>query len=120
VHRVGPYSRARGLETLDGRSREGRLVRAVRRELTAHVGGRPSATQKALIERAAWLSLRISQLDAKMADGQAFTDHDHRFYLAWVGTLSRTLRQLGMQPAKASAPARSLADYLAERAAAQQ
>jgi hypothetical protein len=99
---------------LDGRSREGRLVRRVRRELTAHVGGRPTATQKALIERAAWLSLRISQLDARMAtDG--FTDHDHRFYLAWVGTLSRTLRQLGMQPAKAAAPVRSLADHLAER-----
>ena len=117
MHRVGPYSRPQGLAALDGRSREGRLVRAVRRELTAHLGGKPSAAERMLIERAAFLSLRLAQLDAKMA-GDGFTEHDQRFYIAWSNALSRLLRSLGMKGAKASAPARSLADHLAERRAA--
>jgi hypothetical protein len=117
LHKAGPYSRPSGLAALDGRSREGRLVRAVRRELTAHLGGRPSAAEKMMIERAAWLSLRLAQLDAKMA-ADGFTEHDQRFYIAWSNALSRLLRSLGLKGSRAAAPARSLADHLAERRAA--
>jgi hypothetical protein len=103
---------------VDGRSREGRLVRKVRRELTAHLGGKPSAAEMLLIDRCAWLSLRLAQLDAKLANG-GLTEHDGRFYIAWSNTLTRTLRSLGLKGAKDQVPARSLADLLAERAAAQ-
>lgn len=112
---IGPYSRPHNLQKLDGRTREGRLMRDVRAELTAHVGGKPSATQKALIERAVWLSLHIAQLDAKAAAGRAMTEHDSRTYLAWSNSLTRTLREIGLKGA-IEAP-KSLEQIAAERAA---
>src|SRR5436305_832073 len=51
---LGPYSQATRLARVDGRSREGRLLRSVRDELTTQIGN-PSPAQKALIDRAAWL-----------------------------------------------------------------
>jgi hypothetical protein len=104
------------LQKLDGRTKEGRLLRDVRSELVSHVGGRPSATQKALIERAVWLSLHVAQIDARMADGRALTEHDSRTYLAWSNTLTRTLRQLGLKGIDQRGP--TLAEYKAERAQA--
>lgn len=114
--RIGPYSRARSLQKMDGRTREARLMRDLRAELFAHVGGKPSATQVALIDRCVWLSLHMAQLDAKAADGRAMTEHDSRTYLAWSNTLTRTLRQLGLE-GKALGPPKTLAEYAAERVA---
>jgi hypothetical protein len=116
VARVGPYSRGGPLARIDGRSREGRFLTSVRSELVQHVGGHPSATQRALIERAVWLSFRVAQLDSKMASSDSFTDHDSRTYLAWSNSLSRCLRELGLKPAAAAT--RSLADVLAAGTAA--
>jgi hypothetical protein len=90
------------LAKLDQRTKEAALMRQTRAALTAHVG-EPSAVQTALIERATWLTLRVAQLDAKMAGGAAFTEHDSRTYLAWSNSLGRTLREL--QPAS---PAREV------------
>ena len=86
----------------------------VRADLTEHVGGRPSATQRMLIERAAWLTIHVAQLDAKGV-GPGLTEHDHRQYLAWSNTLTRTLRTLGLEGA--SPPADTL-DDMRRRAAA--
>ena len=112
---ITPYSGPARLAKMDGRSREARMVRDTRAELVAHVGGKPSAVQRALIERAAVLTLQVSLMDAKQADG-GLTERDGRQYLAWVNTLSRTLRQLGMTSA-ADRP-RSLSDHIAARSAA--
>ncbi|HEV7267354.1 MAG TPA: hypothetical protein VGN83_20965 [Falsiroseomonas sp.] len=98
---------------MDGRTREAKILQRVRAELTEHVGGSPSATQRALIERAAWLTLRTAQLDRKIAGGGELTDHDSRVYLAWSNSLTRTLRQLGH--GKTRPAPRTLADYLAAR-----
>ncbi len=68
-----------------------------------------------MIERAAWLSLHVAQLDAKAAAGGALTDHDHRAYLAWSNTLTKLLRHLGMTGA-ADKP-RGLQEHLAGAAA---
>lgn len=114
---LGPYSRPASLARLDGRSREARLLAQVRRDLTAHCGGSPSATQGRLIERCAWLSLHVAQLDAKAAAGGALTEHDARTYLAWSNALGRALRDLGLKGAPP--PARSLADYLTSRRGAE-
>jgi hypothetical protein len=92
---LGPYTQAARLARVDGRSREGRLLRVVRDELTAQIG-KPTPAQTALIERAAWLSLRIAQLDVRMANG-GFTDFDSKQYLAWSNTLTRLLRTLGLK-----------------------
>ena len=71
------------------------MVRDTRKALVAHVGGKPSAVQRALIERASVLTLQVSLMDAKQANG-GLTERDGRQYLAWVNTLSRLMRQLGM------------------------
>lgn len=101
---------------MDGRTKEGRLVRDTRAALVAHIGGSPSATQRALIERAVQLALRISAMDRKYADTGVQTEHDSRTYLAWSASLSRALRDLGMK-AVAGRP-KSLAEHIASRAAA--
>ena len=109
--RIGPYSRPGPLAKLDNRTREARWMRRVAADLRRHVGGQPSAVQEQLIQRAAWLALRLAQLDAKIADGESFTEHDSKAYLAWTSTFSRLLKLLGMKPAAAKPP--SLAELLA-------
>lgn len=115
MHPIGPYSRPESLAKISGRTREGRIVRGVRADLTAHVGGRPSATQRVLIDRAAMLTLQIAMLDAKQAGG-GMTAHDSREYLAWTNTLTRLMRQLGMKGVTERTP--TLAEHLANRASA--
>ena len=111
---IGAYSRPHRLAKLDGRTREACLIRDTRKRLIEHVGGSPSAVQLALIDRAAMLTLRVAQLDAKL-DAGSLTDHDHRHYLAWSNSLTRTLAQLGLKGAEPRGP--SLAEHLARRAA---
>ncbi len=116
VRPVAPYSRPATLAKLDGRRREARLMREARAELVAHVGGNPSATQRALIEQCVQLRLRLAVMDRAFAEaGGAMTAHDSRTYLAWSNSYSRTLRQLGLKGAPA--PVATLAGYLAAKAA---
>ena|ERR1041384_4763715 len=115
LNRICPYSRPGALAKVDGRSREGRFLKCVRADLIEHLGGSPSAIERALVERAAWLSLRVAQLDAKMAS-DGFTEHDSRSYLAWSNSLARCLRELGLKPTVG--PARSLAEVLSSGQAA--
>jgi hypothetical protein len=102
IRRLRVYSRPATLLTLDQRTREARIMRETRSELTAHVGGSPSATQRALIERAVALTLRIAMMDAKQHE--AISDHDNRTYLAWCNTLTRLMRQLGLKGAAQRPP----------------
>lgn len=114
---LGPFSRAPALANLDGRSKAGRALREMRAELLKHVGSTPSATQRALVDRAAWLSLHVAMMDAKAIEaGGMPTEHDSRQYLAWSNTLTRTLTAIGLKSA-AQAP-KSLKEHLAERQAA--
>ena len=115
VQKIGPYSRSPALANLDMRTREGRIIRDTRAALSAHLGGNLSATQRAMVERAAHLSMQVAMLDAKCVAG-TMTHHDGREYLAWTNALTRLLRQLGMKGAADRPP--SLADHLAKQAAA--
>ena len=101
---IGPYSKPHVLAKLDRRTREARHLESVRADLTAHLGGNPSATQRRLIERAAWLSLRVAMLDAAMAESGVMTDHDSRTYLAWSNSLSRVLAHLGLKGSEPKMP----------------
>jgi hypothetical protein len=56
------------LAKLDQRTKEARLMRETRAALVAHVGGKPSAVQAAMIERACQLTLRIVAMDRKFAE----------------------------------------------------
>jgi hypothetical protein len=104
---LGPHSRRHRLGFLDGRTFEARLHRKFRTELIAHVGGAPSIAQAAIIERAAWVQLRLAMMDSKVATGD-FTEQDSHVYLSWANTLGRLLSRLGLEPAAAKAP--TLAD----------
>jgi hypothetical protein len=73
------------------------LMRDTRAALTAHVGGNPSVTQRLLIDRAVQLTIRVATMDRKFAETEVQTEHDSRTYLAWTGSLSRILRDLGLQ-----------------------
>ena len=63
---LGPHTREHQLLAgLDWRTREAKVLVAAREELTAYVGGSPNNVQKALIERAARLTLYIELMDAQ-------------------------------------------------------
>lgn len=116
---IGPYSRPTSLAKLDGRTREARLMRAVRDDLTSHLGGNLTAPQKALVERAAWLSLHIALMDEKtMTEGGPGSERDSRQYLAWSNALTRILRDLGADQKPGQKPQRTLKDIIGLGAAA--
>jgi hypothetical protein len=114
---VGPYCRAlqRGVlgDTISGTSREGKFLRRVEAELTAHVGDAPSFPQVLLIRRVSRAMLRLELLDAKMTDGSA-TDHDWRVFGGLSNSVRLMLRELGI---KSAPPSRRLSvpEYLAQR-----
>lgn len=119
MREIGPHSRPNVLAKLDGRRREARLMQTVREEFTEHVGGNPTATQRALIERAAWLTLHVSLMDQKLleqGEGATLSERDGRQYLAWSNSLTRTIRELGIKPGSGQ-PRQSLADRIASRKA---
>ncbi len=68
-----------------------------RRSLIAHVGGKPSTVQLALIERCVWLTLRCWIFDKKLGTTGAMSERDSREYLAYSNSLTRNLRALGLQ-----------------------
>ena len=94
----------------DGRSPDAVLLRRTKADLTVHIGGKPSATQRALIDRAAMLTLHLARMDQKAMETGEFSDHASRHYLAWSNSLRLNMVALGLQPAKAARP--SLRDYL--------
>ena len=94
---VGPYSRPAALAKLDGRTRAARLLRDTRRALLAHVGETPSATERALVDRATMLTVHLALMDEKaLRDVNGFSERDGRQYLAWSNSLERALRRLGL------------------------
>jgi len=102
------YSRAKTVGRVDQRTRQAKLMRRVRDELTAHLGGAPTNIQKLMIERCVWLSLRLGMFDEMIAKGEEFTIHDSNYYIAWSNSLVRTLGKLGIneQPASVTAPSK--------------
>jgi len=119
MRRLGPYSRPPALTNIDGRSKEARLLRQMRAELTAHVGGNPSATERAVIERVAILALHMAAIDRKAMEGGTLTELDSRTYLAWSNAFTRTITRLGPARSGAPAPAGSpLQNYMAAKAGA--
>jgi hypothetical protein len=118
AQRVRPHSKPSALRKVDQRTREAAHLRRVKAELREHVGGKPSITQSMLIDRCAMLSLRVHQLDAAMAAGEAISDFAARSYLAWSNSLVRTLRELGVKPSTKTNGPTDLEAYLASRSAA--
>jgi hypothetical protein len=121
VAKTAAATRRRNRDTLvkvDGRTREARLMRETRAELTAHVGGSPTIAQRALIEQATNLRLRIAVLDKRFADSREYSEADTRTYTTLSNALGRVLSRLGLDAAPA--PVKTLAQHLAEKAATRQ
>jgi hypothetical protein len=113
-----PYSRAEALSKIDGRTREGKLMQETRAELVRHLGGAPTVAQRALIERAVWMTLHLAVMDRRTAEkGGQMTEHDSVRYLAWTNTLTRTIRAIGLR-GEGNPQRPSLSDHLAARATA--
>ena len=111
--KLRPPSAPAAARTLDGRTWQGKLLKETRNSLVLHVGGKPTATQTQLIQRAAMLTVHVAELDRSALATGAFSDHAARQYLAWSNTLARTLARLG--PAVAAQRQASLADKLAAK-----
>jgi hypothetical protein len=103
MSKIGPYSTHATLQKLDGRSREARLMKSLRAELIAHVGGKPSVAQTVLIDQATKIQLRIAMMDREGTD-TGMSERRQVEYLAWCGALTRLLRSLGLDAAPPPKP----------------
>jgi hypothetical protein len=54
-------------DLVDGRSREGRIMRHMEAELIKHVGGAPSFPQRLLIERIVKIRMQLDIFEEKLA-----------------------------------------------------
>src|SRR5215471_5782905 len=100
--KLGAYSKEIVLARPDRRTREGRLLKQMRQELTRHLGGKLTPPQRVLVERAAMLQLRCAVFDKKIVDG-SFSEYDSKVFLATSNSLSRTLKTLGIEAVPDSA-----------------
>ena len=109
-------SKRRGIVRVDRRTREGKLLEQTRAQLTAQVGGEPNFSQRAAIELAAFLTVEVARLSARIAAGTS-TAADLRAYLALTNALTRATRSLGAK-AEAAEPQRrkTLTEVLAGEA----
>jgi hypothetical protein len=110
--KVGPFSRDRSLSTLDKRTKAGRILRSTLADLTAHVGGDPTAAEALLIQSAALKATRLYLLSQKLlAGGEIGEDGDHHC-LAWLNSMRQDLTALGLaRRVRDVTP--NLADYIA-------
>jgi hypothetical protein len=87
--------------------------------MVAHVGGSPNAAQVALIDALAALKVKLNVFDARFIEEGGMSPHARREYLAFVGSYSRLLRQLGLQapPERPLTTAEILAQFEANKSA---
>ena len=100
AHQIGPHSRPHTLARVDGRTRQAAVLNRVRNQLTEHIGN-PNIVEKMMIERCAWLAVRLAMLDRKIESGKDLTLVDSNTYLAWHNSFVRTLSRLGIRPVNA-------------------
>lgn len=106
---VRPHSRPGKLAMIDGRRAEAKRMKEIRDDLAEHLGGKPSAAQRLLIDRIAVLLLRMELFDKESLAGD-MSERNHRYYCAWHNAASRSLRHLGLEAAPPKPP--NLQDYL--------
>ena len=112
----GPFSRRVLATIVNGKSTDGHFIRAYQRELTEHIGGRPTIVQRRLIERAAMLALHLLKFDQRAHRVGELSDRSMRDYLAAHNSLTRTLQAIGVQaaPVEGEPKPKTLADIIAE------
>jgi hypothetical protein len=121
VQKTGPYSSSllrRGAlgKLADGRTKLGRFIRCFEAELVEHCGGKPTVTQKILIDRIVRMRVRIDMLEEKMTAG-TFTDYDGKVYGGLLNGLRLTARDLGLEAPAPPAEKRTLRDLFPSQTA---
>jgi hypothetical protein len=119
-YQLGPYSRSlrRGVigKSLDGRSEAGRYARDLEAQLTEHVGGKPTITQRLLIDRTVRTALQLRALDDKFDAAGGWTDMDARTHHGLINRQRLLLRELGLKAATPERAVPSLGELFAGRA----
>jgi hypothetical protein len=111
--KAGPFSRDQALVDLDRRTRAGRVMKSVIRELTNHLGD-ATAPQRLLIQSAALKSTRLALLSDQLLDGTPPSEGSDHHALAWLNSLRLDLQALGLE--RKGPAALDLREYLKEQA----
>jgi hypothetical protein len=91
---VNPRNRqVRTLAKLDGRTKCGRIVSQLRRELMAYFDNKPNAVESSHIERCCALRAKLAVLEAKVIEGRE-TIMDTEHFIAWENAYRRNLQAL--------------------------
>jgi hypothetical protein len=109
--RVPNPRRRRAFGKLDPRTNETRWFKTYRAELTEYVGGNPTVVQQVLIERAAWLRVRLLAIDTKASFGKSAPSLSK--YTVLSSTLARLVSQLA--PATAQSNGDPIGSYVRDR-----
>jgi hypothetical protein len=100
---IGPYSKPDRIAKLDGRTKISRIANAFRTGLIDSVGGRPDGIDLEIIENTTDLKVRCELMGARASEDDSMTEREGRQLLAWQNALTRNLRLLKRQAAKAKA-----------------
>ena len=113
----GPLSRDHRIASLDRRTRAGRVLRTVERDLIEHVGGHPTAAERLIINSAALKATRLSLLCERLLEDRELSDSSDGQALAWLNSMRLDLQALGLQRrVKDVTP--TLSSYLASKVGA--
>ena len=92
----GPFSRDETLTALDHRTRAGRVMKGVIRQLVDQIGS-PTAAQSLLIQSAGLKATRLALLSEQLLDGTPPSEGSDHHALAWLNSLRLDLMALGLE-----------------------
>jgi hypothetical protein len=92
----GPFSRDQALMDVDRRTRAGRVMKTVIRELTAHIGD-ASPAQRLLIQATALKATRLALLVDELLTGPPPSEGSDAHALAWMNAMRHDLVALGLE-----------------------
>jgi hypothetical protein len=99
------------LGDLDGRSKEGRFLKTIERDLIGQVGGSPSVGQQLLIRRIARAMLMLEILDLKLANNDNWNQCDAATQGGLNNNVRLCLRELGIKAAPGKKPPNPLLEH---------
>lgn len=93
---VGPFSTDQSLVEIDRRTRAGRMMKGVQRELFDFLGD-PTPGQRLLIQAVSVKATRLALLSERLLSGKAIADGTDHHLLAWLADMRRDLQALGLE-----------------------
>jgi hypothetical protein len=94
---LGPFARDRSLTTIDRRTKAGRVLRQVRADLTAQLGGDPSPAEALIIQSAAVKATRLFLMSEQILSGVNFSEGSDVHALAYLNSMRQDLTALGLK-----------------------